>query len=165
MFLNKKNPYLLYIGIFLLFIPLTYLYPRLNSDDYGYAFNWSNESEYLETPGDFIESNIAHYMNRNGRIWANGIAAIFSANDFDIIFKILNAVFFVLLIFFTIKVAEKDERITNVKIICLFMLTWFFDSRSRTDLVMDVWRFKLFMGRRIYNGILVYAKTIYLQKN
>lgn len=39
-----------------------------------------------------------------------------------------------------------------------------FDSRSRTDLVMDVWRFKLFMGRRIYNGILVYAKTIYLQK-
>lgn len=125
MFLNKKNPYLLYIGIFLLFIPLTYLYPRLNSDDYGYAFNWSNESEYLETPVDFIESNIAHYMNRNGRIWANGIAAIFSANDFDIIFKILNAIFFVLLIFFTIKVAEKDERITNVKIICLFMLTWF----------------------------------------
>ena len=125
MFLNKKNPYLLYIGIFLLFIPLTYLYPRLNSDDYGYAFSWSNESEYLETPGDFIESNIAHYMNRNGRIWANGIAAIFSANDFDIIFKILNAVFFVLLIFFTIRVAEKDERITNVKIICLFLLTWF----------------------------------------
>lgn len=64
-------------------------------------------------------------MNRNGRIWANGIAAIFSANDFDIIFKILNAVFFVLLIFFTIKVGEKDERITNVKIICLFLLTWF----------------------------------------
>lgn len=125
MFLNKKNPYLLYIGIFLLFIPLTYLYPRLNSDDYGYAFNWSNENEYLETPGDFIESNIAHYMNRNGRIWANGIAAIFSANDFDIIFKILNAVFFVLLIFFTIRVAEKNERITNVKIICLFLLTWF----------------------------------------
>lgn len=125
MFLNKKNSYLLYIGIFLLFIPLTYLYPRLNSDDYGYAFNWNNESEYLETPGDFMESTIAHYMNRNGRIWANGIAAIFSANDFDIIFKILNAVFFVLLIFFTIRVAEKDKRITNVKIICLFMLIWF----------------------------------------
>lgn len=125
MFLNKKNPYLLYIGIFLLFIPLTYLYPRLNSDDYGYAFNWSNENEYLETPDDFMESTIAHYMNRNGRIWANGIAAIFSANDFDIIFKILNAVFFVLLIFFTIRVAEKDKRITNVKIIGLFMLIWF----------------------------------------
>lgn len=93
MFLNKKNSYLLYIVIFLLFIPLTYLYPRLNSDDYGYAFNWGNESEYLETPGDFVESTIAHYMTRNGRIWANGIAAVFSANDFDIIFKILNAVF------------------------------------------------------------------------
>lgn len=125
MFQNKKNSYLLYIVIFLLFIPLTYLYPRLNSDDYGYAFNWSNESEYLETPGDFVESTIAHYMTRNGRIWANGIAAVFSANDFDIIFKILNAVFFVLLIFFTIRVAEKDKRITNVKIICLFMLIWF----------------------------------------
>lgn len=125
MYLNKKNYYLFYIGIFLLFIPLTFLYPRLNSDDYGYAFNWSNESEYLETPSDFIESNIAHYMNRNGRIWANGIAAIFSANDFDFVFKTLNAIFFVLLVFFMIKIAEKNKGITIIKMLSLFILIWF----------------------------------------
>ena len=92
--LKTKTPNTVFIYIFFIFLPLTYLYPRINSDDYGYAFNWNNENEYLETPSDFIESSVAHYMTRNGRIWANGITAIFSANDFDIVFKIMNALFF-----------------------------------------------------------------------
>lgn len=123
--LKTKTPNTVFIYIFFIFLPLTYLYPRINSDDYGYAFNWNNENEYLETPSDFIESSVAHYMTRNGRIWGNGITAIFSANDFDIVFKIMNALFFTLFIFFTAKIAIKKEPITPSKIFILFSLIWF----------------------------------------
>lgn len=97
MFHNKKKLQLiLYTSIFLIFIPLTYLYPRANDEDYGYAFY--NKS--IKTIGDFFESTFALYMTKTGRIWNNGLAAILGANDWDIVFKSINALFFVLFISF-----------------------------------------------------------------
>lgn len=69
MLLNKKKLQLIiYTSIFLIFIPLTYLYPRANDEDYGYAFY--NKS--IKTIGDFFESTFALYMTKTGRIWNNG---------------------------------------------------------------------------------------------
>lgn len=119
------NRYFIYI--FLLFLPLTYLYPRINSDDYGYAFSWDEEEKYIETVGDFFEPEVAHYLTRNGRIWSNGIAAIFSASGFDLVFKVINALMFLLLIFLVVKLAVKKEPVTPRNLISLFLLTWFFN--------------------------------------
>ncbi|WP_303186903.1 DUF6056 family protein [Phocaeicola coprocola] len=122
MLLNKnKLQSIIYISIFLIFIPLTYLYPRANDEDYGYAFYDKN----IKTIGDFFESTFALYMTKTGRIWNNGLAAILGTNDWDIVFKSINALFFVLFIFFMVKVAIKDENITLSKIFLLFILIWF----------------------------------------
>ena len=77
MFLNKKKlQFIICFSIFLTFIPLTYLYPRANDEDYGYAFY----DKSIETIGDFFESTLALYMTKTGRIWSNGLAAILGAN-------------------------------------------------------------------------------------
>lgn len=119
--MNRKLQFIIYISIFLIFIPLTYLYPRANDEDYGYAFYDKN----IKTIGDFFESTFALYMTKTGRIWNNGLAAILGTNDWDIVFKSINALFFVLFIFFMVKVAIKDENITLSKIFLLFILIWF----------------------------------------
>lgn len=127
MFLNKKKlQFIICFSIFLTFIPLTYLYPRANDEDYGYAFY----DKSIETIGDFFESTLALYMTKTGRIWSNGLAAILGANDWDTAFKGMNAVFFVLFIFFMVKVTIKDEKITLSKIIILFALIWFLCKHS-----------------------------------
>lgn len=91
--MNRKLQFIIYTGIFLIFIPLTYLYPRANDEDYGYAFY----DKSIKTIGDFFESTFALYMTKTGRIWNNGLAAILGANDWDVIFKGINALFFALL--------------------------------------------------------------------
>ena len=120
--LNKKVPQaIIFACILLIFIPLTYLYPRANDEDYGYAFY----DKSIETIGDFFASTLALYMTKTGRIWSNGLAAILGANDWDMAFKGMNALFFVLFIFFMVKVTIKDEKITFPKIVVLFALIWF----------------------------------------
>lgn len=122
MFLNKnKLQFIIFSSIFLTFIPLTYLYPRANDDDYGYAFY----DKSIETIGDFLESTFALYMTKTGRVWSNGLAAIFGINNWDIVFKGMNALFFVLFIFFMVKVTIKDEKVTIPKLFLLFILVWF----------------------------------------
>ena len=117
--LNKKVPQaIIFACILLIFIPLTYLYPRANDEDYGYAFY----DKSIETIGDFFASTLALYMTKTGRIWSNGLAAILGANDWDMAFKGMNALFFVLFIFFMVKVTIKDEKITFPKIVVLFAL-------------------------------------------
>lgn len=120
--LNKRVPQaIIFACILLIFIPLTYLYPRANDEDYGYAFY----DKSIETIGDFFASTLALYMTKTGRIWSNGLAAILGANDWDMAFKGMNALFFVLFIFFMVKVTIKDEKITFPKIVVLFALIWF----------------------------------------
>lgn len=122
MLLNKeKLQSIIYTSIFLIFLPLTYLYPRANDEDYGYAFY----DKSIQTIEDFFESTFALYMTKTGRIWNNGLAAILGASDWDMVFKGINALFFVLFIFFMAKVTIKDEKINLSKIFLLFILIWF----------------------------------------
>lgn len=61
----------------------------------------------IKTIEDFFESTFALYMTKTGRIWSNGLAAISGANDWDIVFKGINALFFCLIYFLYGKSSHK----------------------------------------------------------
>lgn len=112
--------------IFTIFFPLTWFTPRSTADDYDYAHNWLNYERIL-TLNDYIESMFTHYMTKSGRIWGNGLAAIFSTTETDFLFKLLNTLVFTCLIFYSVKLIHKQSLIPLHKncLFVFFLLFWF----------------------------------------
>lgn len=100
---TKKAKYIHSVTIILvtaiigfLFYVLNY-YTPLYADDYVYCFSFATD-ERIESIGQIVDSQIAHYQSMNGRIITHSLAQLFLLIG-DYIFNFTNTIFFLALLY------------------------------------------------------------------